>query len=214
MPGQLYVFSAPSGAGKTTIIDSLKNRMGSMKYSVSHTSRKPRDGEKDGVHYHFVNKDVFRGMIEDGMFVEWAEVYGNLYGTSFSSLDEKTSQGLDVLLDLDHQGAKNIIKHYENTVLIYVLPPSLEILENRLRTRGAEDENILKTRLNEALNDIKNCVWYDYIIINDDLEKAKQEARSIIISQRCRASYQAPQITGMFGFQFSGEPSFGKKPTT
>ena len=102
--GRLYVFSAPSGAGKSTIINSLKKRMDSIGYSVSHTSRKPRGSEEDGVHYHFVEKDSFRRMIRDGQFVEWAEVYGNLYGTSFSSLDEQTSQGLDVLLDLDHQG--------------------------------------------------------------------------------------------------------------
>ena len=170
--GRLYVFSAPSGAGKSTIINSLKKGMGFIGYSVSHTSRKPRGSEENGVHYHFVEKDTFRRMIGDGQFVEWAEVYGNLYGTSFLSLDEQTSQGLDVLLDLDHQGAENIKKHYEDSVLIYVLPPSLEVLEDRLRGRGTDNEKVMKKRLDEAVNDMKNCVWYDYIIINDDLKKA------------------------------------------
>ena len=123
--GRLYVFSAPSGAGKSTIINNLEKGMDSIAYSVSHTTRKPRGREKEGVHYHFVEKDTFNKMIADGQFVEWAEIYDNFYGTSFSSLDEQTSQGLDVLLDLDHQGANNIRRHYEDSVLIYVLPPLL-----------------------------------------------------------------------------------------
>ena len=176
--------------------------MDSIAYSVSHTSRKPRGSEEEGVHYHFVEKDTFSRMIVDGRFVEWAEVYGNLYGTSFSSLDEQTAQGLDVLLDLDHQGAKNIRQHYEDSVLIYVLPPSLEVLEGRLRGRGTDDEKVMKKRLDETVNEIKNCVWYDYIIINDDLEKAQEEARAIVLSQRCRTSRQAPKITDLFGSAF------------
>jgi len=200
--GRLYVFSAPSGAGKSTIINNLEKGMDSIAYSVSHTSRKPRGSEEEGVHYHFVEKDTFSRMIVDGQFVEWAEVYGNLYGTSFSSLDEQTAQGSDVLLDLDHQGAKNIRQHYEDSVLIYVLPPSLGVLEDRLRGRGTDDEKVMKKRLDEAVNEMKNCVWYDYIIINDDLEKAQEEARAIVLSQRCRTSRQAPRITDLFGFQF------------
>jgi guanylate kinase len=200
--GRLYVFSAPSGAGKSTIINNLEMGMDSIAYSVSHTSRKPRGSEEEGVHYHFVEKDTFSRMIVDGQFVEWAEVYGNLYGTSFSSLDEQTAQGLDVLLDLDHQGAKNIRQHYEDSVLIYVLPPSLEVLEGRLRGRGTDDEKVMKKRLDEAVNEMKNCVWYNYIIINDDLEKAQEEAQAIVLSQRCRTSRQAPKITDLFGFSF------------
>ena len=200
--GRLYVFSAPSGAGKSTIISSLEKGMDAIGYSVSHTSRTPRGNEENGVHYHFVDKEAFNRMVANGQFVEWAEVYGNLYGTSFSSLDEQTSQGVDVLLDLDPQGAKNLKVHYENCVLIYVLPPSLVALEDRLRGRDTDDETVVKKRLDEAVNEMKNCTWYDYIIINDDLEKAKEEARSIILSQRCRPSHQAPRITDLFGFPF------------
>ena len=200
--GRLYVFSAPSGAGKSTIISNLEKGMDAIGYSVSHTSRRPRGREENGVHYHFVDKDTFKGMITDGQFVEWAEVYGNLYGTSFSSLDEQISKGLDILLDLDHQGAKNLKEHYEDCVLIYVLPPSLEVLEDRLRARHTDDETVMKRRLDEAVNEMKNCTRYDYIIINDDLEEAEEEARSIILSQRCRPSHQAQKITDLFGFPF------------
>ena len=200
--GRLFVFSAPSGAGKNTIIDSLKVQLDAISYSVSHTSREPRGNEMDGVHYHFVAKDTFNRMIVDGAFVEWAEVYGNYYGTSFSSLEDQTSQGLDVLLDLDHQGATDIKKHYPDSVLIYVLPPSLEVLENRLRGRGADDEKVMAKRLNLAMDDMKKCVRYDYIIVNDDLEKAKEQAHAILLSERCRTAQIVPKINDLFGFQF------------
>ena len=200
--GLLYVFSAPSGAGKSTLIDSLQKTMGAVGYSTSHTSRKPRAGEEEGVHYHFVDADRFRKMIQDGAFVEWAEVYGNYYGTAYRTLEEQSEQGLDVLLDLDHQGAENIRKRYDNSVLIYVMPPSLDILEQRLRGRGLDEEGVIKRRLKEAVNEMKNCVWYDYIIINDDLELAKQEAQAIVISERCRTDHKAPEINNLFGFQF------------
>ena len=197
--GRLFVFSAPSGAGKSTIVDSMKSRIDFISYSVSHTSREPRGNEKDGVQYHFTDKDTFRRMIEEGAFAEWAEVYRNFYGTSFSSLDEQTSKGFDVLLDLDPQGAKNIKTHFKDSVLIYVLPPSFDVLEKRLRGRGTDHEAVVKMRLNEALDDMKNCLWYDYIIINDDLEKAIGEAQSIIISERCRTPHQALKIKDLFG---------------
>ncbi len=199
MPGRLYIFSAPSGAGKSTIIDSLKERMDSINYSVSHTSRKPRGNEKNGIHYHFVDKDTFSKMIQAKAFVEWAEVYKNFYGTSFSSLEEQTVQGCDVLLDLDHQGAKKIKKKIENSVLIYILPPSLDVLENRLKKRATDDEKIMEMRLNRALKDIENCLWYDYIIINNDLEKAIETAHSIIISTDCKTKNQTQKIKELFG---------------
>ncbi len=200
--GRLFVFSAPSGAGKNTIINSVKTQLDAISYSISHTSREPRGNEMDGVHYHFVDKDTFSNMIEDEAFVEWAEVYGNYYGTSFSALEDQTSQGLDVLLDLDHQGAKNIKNHYPDSVLIYVMPPSLEILEDRLRGRGADDKKVIEKRLNLAIDDIKNCVWYDYIIINDDLEKAIEQTQAILLAEQCRTAQLTPKITDLFGFPF------------
>lgn len=202
MSGNLFVISAPSGAGKSTIIKALKERIEGLGYSISHTSRKPRGNEKDGIEYHFLKKETFRSMIDAGAFVEWAQVYDDLYGTSFSSLDEQTASGLDVLLDLDTQGAKNIKKHFKNSVLIYVLPPSLDVLEKRLMARGTDAETVIKSRMKKTSGEIKQCVWYDYIIVNDDLEKAIKEAQAIIMSVRCRTDQQIPIVKEMFDVSF------------
>jgi guanylate kinase len=202
MSGNLFVISAPSGAGKSTIIKALKERIEGLGYSISHTSRKPRGNEKDGIEYHFLKKETFRSMIDAGAFVEWAQVYDDLYGTSFSSLDEQTASGLDVLLDLDTQGAKNIKKHFKNSVLIYVLPPSLDVLEKRLMARGTDAETVINSRMKKTSSEIKQCVWYDYIIVNDDLEKAIKEAQAIILSVRCRTDQQIPIVKEMFDVSF------------
>ena len=170
-----------------------------MGYSVSHTSRNPRNGEVHGQHYYFVGKDDFRKMTEAGAFVEWAEVYENCYGTSFAGLDEQTAKGFDVLLDLDFQGAKNIRKHYADSVLIYVFPPSLEALQKRLANRGTDNEEIRKMRFKKALTDMKQATWYDYAIINDDLETAVQYARAIVLAERCRISVQSRKLNRLFG---------------
>ena len=202
MSGNLFVISAPSGAGKSTIIKALKERIEGLGYSISHTSRKPRGNENDGIDYHFLKKETFRNMIDAGAFVEWAQVYDDLYGTSFSSLDEQTASGLDVLLDLDTQGAKNIKKHFKNSVLIYVLPPSLDVLEKRLMARGTDAETVIKSRMKKTSSEIKQCVWYDYIIVNDDLDKAIKEAQAIILSVRCRTDQQASMVKEMFDVSF------------
>ena len=198
MPGQLFVISAPSGAGKSTIIKALRNRVANLEFSVSHTSRKPRSTEKDGIDYHFVDEQTFRMMIEQETFVEWAQVYQCLYGTSFSNLEELTASEIDVLLDLDCNGAKNVAKHFKNSVLIYLLPPSLELLEKRLKERKTDDENIIKMRMEKAANEIKNCMWFDYIVINDDLNKAIDKTRAIILSERCKTSRQASTVETLF----------------
>jgi guanylate kinase len=191
MPGQLFVISGPSGAGKSSIANALLGRTERLAYSISHTSRRPRGREKNGVEYHFVDPGTFNSMIDAGAFVEWAQVYDDFYGTSFSSIEGQTGSGVDVLLDVDSQGARNIRKHFEDSVLIYVLPPSLEILKKRLKGRGTDDEGVINARMEKVLNDIDNCLWYDYIIINDDLENAITEAKAIIISERCRTARQA-----------------------
>jgi guanylate kinase len=202
MSGQLFVVSAPSGAGKSTIIKALRERTDGMGYSISHTSRKPRTTEKEGIDYHFVEKEAFISLIDAGAFAEWAGVYDDLYGTSFSSLEEQTSAGLDVLLDLDTQGARNIRSYFENSVLIYVLPPSHRILERRLRARGTDDENTIKKRINRASHEIKECVWYDYIVINDDLERAVGEAQAIILAERCRTPRRTAFVKKLFDISF------------
>lgn len=173
--------------------------MRDLEYSISHTSRRPRDNEKEGVDYHFVDRSTFGKMIDQGAFVEWAEVYGDLYGTSLTSIRSQSAKGLDVVMDLDSQGAKNIREHFEESALIYVLPPSLEVLERRLRGRGTDKEDVITRRIGRALEDLKNCVWYDYIVINDDLLEVVGEVESIVISGRCRQFRMLPRVEEMFG---------------
>ncbi|MEJ2723447.1 MAG: guanylate kinase [Deltaproteobacteria bacterium] len=198
MPGGIYVISGPSGVGKSALIRRLREMLPDLGYSVSHTTRKPRGEEADGVHYHFVDKETFKRMIDEAAFVEWAEVYKDLYGTSFSSLRSQAAQEVDVVLDVDVQGARNLREHFEESVLIYVLPPSIGVLERRLRERGTDDEEAIRKRIEKATEEIRNCVWYDYLIFNADLEKAVEEAKSVVVSQRCRRSRQLPKAQGLF----------------
>lgn len=198
MKGQLFVISAPSGAGKSTIVNALRQRHQDLAYSVSHTTRLPRKGEMDGKDYHFVSRGDFERMIEEGRFVEWAEVYGNLYGTSFLALEEKLSSGSDILLDVDTQGGENIRDRFQNSVLIFLLPPSMEVLQDRLRKRATDSEEVINRRMQEAVSDIRNCSWYDYLIINDDLETAIRESASVILSARCRVERRLPDVRRRF----------------
>ncbi len=198
MSGQLFVISGPSGVGKSTIVTALGKSIDGLGYSVSYTSRSPRGTEVDGTDYQFVDKETFEGLIEAGAFVEWAQVYHDYYGTSFAAINEEISSGVDVLLDVDAQGARNIKDHFENSVLIYVLPPSLDVLESRLRSRGTDTESVLRMRLEKAANEIKECTWYDYIIINNELEKAVGEAQAVITAERCRSARQGQAVKNIF----------------
>jgi len=201
--GSIFVVSGPSGAGKSTIIRHVRDKLSMLRYSVSHTSRKPRGTEVDGVDYHFVDRETFAALIGKGEFVEWAQVYEDYYGTSVSSLEEPTSQGLDVIMDVDVQGARNIRLRFENSALIYVLPPSLGELERRLKARKTEGEDAVRSRLGKALKEIKNCLWYDYLIFNDELTSAVEEMASVIIADRCRRSRRLPKAREVFGLESS-----------
>ena len=207
MRGQLFVISGPSGAGKSSIARALLDGVPGLAYSVSHTSRRPRGAEKDGVDYHFVDRGTFREMIAAGAFVEWAPVYDDYYGTAFSTLKERMDAGLDVLLDVDSQGARGIREAFDDTALIYVLPPSLSALEKRLTARGTDSERTIRRRMEKAAREIENCLWYDYIVINDVLETAVREARSIIVSRRCRTSRRKRYVRERFGIPASGKGS-------
>ena len=200
MSGQLFVISAPSGAGKSTILMAVSQRVPGLGYSISHTTRKPRGDERNGVDYHFVDDEIFTKMIDEGDFVEWAKVYDNFYGTSSSCLEDLIVLGLDVLMDVDIQGGRNIKNRFPDSVLIFLLPPSLEELERRLRKRGTDDEPVIEARMEMAADDIKNCEWYDYVIVNDKLEKAIDETQSIIISERCLTARRLPEIRKLFDF--------------
>jgi guanylate kinase len=199
MKGNIYIFSGPSGAGKSSVIAELRKRIPGLGYSVSHTTRPPRNNETDGVDYHFVTEDVFQKMIDQGAFVEWAKVYNHLYGTSIAGLTAQTDNGLDVILDIDSQGAKNMRSFFHDCILIYILPPSLDSLASRLLARATDDINVINGRIKKATEDLKSCEWYDYLIINDDLEKAVDEAEAIVVSNRCLKSRKLPIVKEMLG---------------
>lgn len=203
MAGQLYVISGPSGVGKSTIVRGVRGRVKALAYSISHTSRKPREGEVDGVDYHFVERDTFERMIQEGAFAEWAEVYDAFYGTPLDGLQAQMSQGLDVILDVDGQGAENIKKRFKDSILIYVLPPSLEALEERLRRRGTDEEDVIRARFEKALREIKRCLYYDYIVFNENIDKAVEKVTSIILSVRARRSKQLPMVEKIFSVSLS-----------
>jgi guanylate kinase len=198
MPGQLFVISGPSGAGKSTVIAALRDGLGGLAYSISHTTRRPRGEEVDGVHYHFVGGETFEAMIAGGAFVEWAKVYDDLYGTSFAGLDRQLASEKDVLLDVDAQGAESIRRRYPHSVLVYLLPPSLEALEMRLKGRRTDDDATVRGRLDKAQQEIRRCAGYDYIVINDQLDAAVEEVRAVIVSERCRSARRMPAVTRLF----------------
>jgi len=199
MKGQLFVLSAPSGTGKSTILREVRKRITGLGYSVSHTTRRPRAGEQEGRDYYFVDKETFRRMADEGSFVEWANVYNDYYGTSFSALRGQLHSGLDVLLDLDIQGARAIKEHFSTSVLVFLVPPSLEVLEARLRNRGTEKEEIIETRLKKARDEIAEYRRYDHVVINDDLEQAIAEVQAVILSERSRTARRGPIIKERFG---------------
>jgi len=200
MAGTLFVISAPSGGGKSTIAAAVRQRVEGLGYSISHTTRPPRKGEQDGVDYHFIDKTTFTRMVEEGAFLEWARVYEDLYGTSLRGVRDLTASGADIVLDVDVQGGRNIKARFPASVLIFLVPPSLNVLEDRLRGRGTDEERVIRNRMNQAMDDIRNCVWYDYIVINDRLDQAIQETQSIILSMRCQAKCRLPQVKRLFEF--------------
>ena len=192
--GLLIVISAPSGTGKTTLCHMLLEEFPNMEFSISYTTRKPRPGELNGRDYFFVDRKTFERMIEEGDFLEWAEVYGNLYGTSKSQVLKALEEGKDILLDIDTQGALQVKKNFPEAVLIFILPPSLKELERRLKKRGTDDEETIKKRLQIAREEIRKALEYDYIVVNDILEVAFERLRSIITAEKCRTDRLAGEI--------------------
>ncbi len=178
--GRLFILSAPSGAGKTTLAKRLIASQPNMVLSVSHTTRPERNGEQHGVDYWFVSRDEFLSMIEQGDFLEYAEVFGNLYGTSKAAIARQMAQGRDVLLDIDWQGARSVREHMPEVVSIFILPPSLMELERRLRGRGQDSESVVQGRMKKAAQEMSHYQEYDYIVVNDDLDRANADLETII----------------------------------
>lgn len=183
--GTLYIVSAPSGAGKSSLINALLDDTVSneTQLSVSHTTRDPRVGEVDGVHYNFVTTDQFKKLIEDQSFFEWAEVFGNYYGTSKVAIEEKLAMGIDVILDIDWQGARQVKKLLPQAKGIFILPPNLNELKLRLTKRGQDSTEVISKRMAQAQSEMSHYNEFDYIIVNDDFADAKQQFKSIIADE-------------------------------
>lgn len=182
--GSLFIVSAPSGAGKTTLCRKLVSSLPNLQFSVSYTTRQPRKGEVNDRDYTFISTQDFRLMADKGEFIEWAEVHGALYGTSRKRLEELLDSGNDVILDIDTQGAMQIKERYKEGIYIFILPPSLETLKERLKNRMTDSKEEIGKRLGRAIAEIKTFNKYDYVIINDILEDALMEFEALVISQR------------------------------
>jgi guanylate kinase len=186
--GILIVVSAPSGAGKTSLCEWAVGHVPSLAHSVSHTTRAPRPHEVDGRHYHFVDETRFRAMAAQGEFAEWAEVHGHLYGTAHAELARHQSQGNDVILDIDTQGAALLRRRYPEAVSVFIVPPSWEVLESRLRQRHSDTEADIQRRLQRARDEVKESSQYQYVVVNDEFPRAAEELRAIILAERLRGS--------------------------
>ena len=182
--GALFVVSAPSGTGKTTLVKALTERDADVVLSISHTTRPRRREERDGIDYHFVDIPLFRGMIEEGVFLEHASVFGHLYGTSQGSVRRELNTGRDVVLEIDWQGAQQIRERIPDAVSVFILPPSRESLRTRLEARGQDSERIIAERMRTAVSDLSHYHEFDYVIVNDSIERAAEDLASIVRAHR------------------------------
>jgi guanylate kinase len=184
----VFIISAPSGSGKSTLVARVLTEVRDLMFSISYTTRKPRGSEKDGQSYRFVSREEFEAMIARGEFLEWAQVFGNYYGTHRGILEEACAQGKDLVLDIDVQGARQLVVAVPEAVTVFILAPSKEILEQRLRARGEDRDEVIKRRLKEAAEEIRNYDAYDYVLINRDLEESVDVLSAIVRAERARRS--------------------------
>ena len=189
--GRIFVISSPSGGGKSSLISRVLKGVAGLTLATSHTSRPPRKGERNGSEYHFVSHADFLAMRGKGQFVEWVRLHGHLYGTSRKELDRLLKEGKDILLDIDIRGAASVADIYPDAISVFILPPSLEILEKRLRKRGSEDEEQVQARLKTAKREVKAARRYRYCIINRSLDRAASELEAVVVAERLRLSPSA-----------------------
>jgi guanylate kinase len=192
--GLLFVVSAPSGTGKTTVVERLVETMSGLQLSRSYTSRATRAGERDGVDYNFIRREDFEAMAQRGEFLEWAEVFGNLYGTGKRETEARLASGADLVLVIDVQGARHVRRRASGTVGIFVLPPSFAALEHRLRGRSKDPEDAIARRLETARSEVSAVIEYDYIVVNDDLERCVGEIAAIVTAERARLARRQATI--------------------
>ena len=189
--GNLFILSAPSGAGKSSLITALLKKHADMKVSVSHTTRSPRPGEENAVHYHFVSADEFKALIAKDDFFEWAQVFDNYYGTSKQAIESQLNAGIDVFLDIDWQGAQQVREIMPSVQTIFILPPSKAELEQRLNNRGQDSAEVIAGRMAKAQSETSHYNEYDYVVVNDDFETALRNIETIVLAQRLTLKAQA-----------------------
>lgn len=192
--GTLYVVSAPSGAGKTSLLKALIEKTEGIRVSVSHTTRPMRPGEQNGVDYWFTNEPEFRRMAGEGAFIEHAQVFGNLYGTSENAVRELLKTGIDVVLEIDWQGARQVRKRFHELVSVFVLPPTPQALRLRLDARGQDSDDVIEHRMREARSEMEHYPEYDYLIVNDQFDLALSELQALVVSQRLREPIQSQRL--------------------
>lgn len=200
MPGTLFIVTAPSGAGKTTLVSGLLERDPQVRLSVSYTTRAPRAGEVNGQHYHFIDVPGFRALRDKGEFLEWAEVHNNYYGTSKLWLEEQTRAGRDILLEIDWQGAQQVRKVFPKAVGVFILPPSVEELERRLRGRGTDSEDVIARRVLAARGEMRHVAEFDYVIINENLPTAIEDLVAVVRASRLRYANQEARQPAFFHY--------------
>jgi len=202
--GNLFILSAPSGAGKSSLINALlsadnKQQVNrTMQVSISHTTRAPRSGEVNGQHYHFVDVEQFKKLINDNAFYEYAQVFDNYYGTSEAAIDQQLAQGIDVFLDIDWQGAQQVRTRKPEVTTIFIAPPSRDELEKRLRNRGQDSEEIIASRMAQAQSECSHYQEFDYIIVNDDFNQALNDLNTIVVNQTLKTAQQTQKHQSLF----------------
>jgi guanylate kinase len=195
--GRLFVVSAPSGAGKTTIVERLIQRMLDLRMSRSYTSRPARPGETDGVDYNFVSRSRFEAMIAGDQFLEWADVFGNLYGTSTVDTERALAAGTDLVLVIDVQGARQVRRHQPSVASVFVLPPSFDVLESRLRGRSQDTEEQMRRRLETARREVAAVPEYDYVVVNDEIDACVERLRAIVLAERAKPDVMSGEVAAI-----------------
>ncbi|HAT1595809.1 TPA: guanylate kinase [Legionella pneumophila] len=203
--GNLYIVAAPSGGGKTSLVKKLIEMVDEIEVSVSHTTRPMRPGEKDGVDYFFVDEEQFVSMVNEGAFIEHARVFNHWYGTSVTQINKRLQFGIDVVLDIDWQGAEQIRHAYPDAVSVFIIPPSLDALKERLMNRRQDKDNVISERMTKAQDELGHYPEFDYLIVNDDFEKAAMELRSIVIANRLRIEKQVNKQAKLLSFLLSSQ---------
>jgi guanylate kinase len=190
----VFIISAPSGSGKSTLVGQVMQTVPRLRFSVSYTTRAPRGNEIDGKEYYFISREQFQARVGRDEFLEWADVFGNFYGTHQSELDRASADGFDLILDIDVKGARQLKERIPGAVSIFILPPSRQVLEQRLRSRSQDSEEVIKRRLSEAAEEIRNYSQYDYVLVNKDVQASVENLTAIVSANRSRRHWMEQQI--------------------